>query len=146
MSRRAPLGRFLAAPLRQKALAVEAAGALVLARLIRRLPARVYLRMRVEDDAGPPAPAVAAEIRHAVEAVAACLPVATACLERALAARWMLARRGWRPVLHLGLARDAEARAAPGEGRAAHAWLTLGGEVVVGGAGLDRYAAVARFG
>lgn len=137
-----------AAPVfRRRALAAEAAAALLTARLMRLLPARLYLPAPAAPEPGSAAfPAPGAEIRRAVETAAARLPVGTACLERALAARWMLARRGWRAVLHLGLAREVGARAAPYAGRAAHAWLTLGDEVVIGGAGIERYVPVARFG
>jgi hypothetical protein len=51
----------------------------------------------------------------------------------------MLARRGQGSALHLGAARA-------GDGLTAHAWLVVGGEVVVGEAGIAEVAPLARFG
>jgi len=61
------------------------------------------------------------------------------CLPRALAAQAMLRRRGIASRLCLGVARD-------GEALAAHAWLELGREIVVGGAETPRFQRLVEFG
>jgi Transglutaminase-like superfamily len=61
------------------------------------------------------------------------------CLPRALAAHAMLRRRGIASRLCLGVARDA------GE-LAAHAWVEIGKDKVVGGAEADGYTRLAEFG
>ena len=141
-----PVLRFLRAPLRKKGVALEAVLALGAARLVTLLPARYYLG---RPSAEPAAPGRGrgdpAEIGRVVAGVAAVVPIRSACLQQALALRWMLGRRGWRPVLHLGLNRNPAARADPKAGQAAHAWLTLDETVVLGGHDLDRYAALGRF-
>jgi hypothetical protein len=55
------------------------------------------------------------------------LPWHTSCLERAVAAKWMLRRRGVASTLYLG-ARHS------GSGLTAHAWLRTGPAIVTGGA------------
>jgi Transglutaminase-like superfamily len=61
------------------------------------------------------------------------------CLPRALAAQAMLRRRGIASRLCLGVARD-------GEALAAHAWLDLGHEIVVGGSEAPRFQRLVEFG
>ena len=68
----------------------------------------------------------------AVEHAARIVPGAT-CLTQALAAEVMLRRTGGRPDLRFGVARDA------GDFEA-HAWLELGGRVLVGDHGIERYS------
>ncbi|MEN8141908.1 MAG: lasso peptide biosynthesis B2 protein [Thermodesulfobacteriota bacterium] len=50
----------------------------------------------------------------------------TTCLSRAMAGYILLCRYGLAPTLHIGVAKDPE------QELAAHAWLTLAGQVVVG--------------
>jgi len=60
------------------------------------------------------------------------------CLPRALAAQAMLRRRGVASRLCLGVA--------PGQGAmAAHAWIEVGEDVIVGGAEAARFTRLARF-
>lgn len=67
------------------------------------------------------------------------MPFSPSCLDRALAARWMLVRRGDRPTLTIGLQRDDL------EGEA-HAWLTgEHGGTVTGASGLAACAPVTDF-
>jgi Transglutaminase-like superfamily len=52
----------------------------------------------------------------------------SSCLPQALVFEFLLVRRGFRPLLNLGVAHDRAA------GWQAHAWVELGGRVVLGGA------------
>lgn len=77
------------------------------------------------------------EIRWAVEAAAANLPWKPVCLPQAVAAQWMLRRRGIRSTLYLGVD--------PGRQLDAHAWVRVGDVVVTGAAGKDRFVVVSTF-
>ena len=63
------------------------------------------------------------------------LPFEAACLPRAMAAQWMLLRRGVPSRLVFGARRPA----APGGGNDYHAWLTVDGERVIGGRRAETY-------
>lgn len=67
-----------------------------------------------------------ADIAWAVERTSAIAPSMLTCLPRALAAELMLLRRGCRPAFRIGVRHEA------GVPFSAHAWLELGGEVIVG--------------
>ena len=68
-------------------------------------------------------------VRRWVDLAAGNLPFDAVCLPRAIAARWMLARRGIASELHLG------ARASQDEGKPIelHAWLSCGELDITGG-------------
>lgn len=109
---------------------VEAALALLLARLSLSLPASWLLRgaergdwegdVRLSDDPR------ARQVAQALARAARRLPFHTTCLVRAMAGRTMLRRRGIPCTLHLGVARQNGALAA-------HAWLTAEGGMITGG-------------
>src|SRR5258708_39371971 len=61
------------------------------------------------------------------------------CLPRALAAHAMLRRRGIVSRLCLGVARDRGTLSA-------HAWVEIGNDKIVGGAGADGFTRLATFG
>lgn len=61
------------------------------------------------------------------------------CLPRALAAQSLLRRRGIASRLCLGVARRDNALIA-------HAWVEIGGDVIVGGAGARGFTKIAEFG
>ena len=61
------------------------------------------------------------------------------CLPRALAAQAMLRRRGIASKLCLGVARA-------GEGLAAHAWIEMGAQVIVGSGEAPRFTRLVEFG
>jgi hypothetical protein len=70
---------------------------------------------------------------------AARLITGSSCLEQALAAQALLTRHGYKPRLTIGVAKD----------RAhfeAHAWVTCGDEVLIGGPGTGRYTALLNLG
>lgn len=120
-------------------LVAEALAALLVARARTLLPFRVLAR-QLGGLVSPPAGAVTApispstsldrqmihDIRWAVGAVAPWLPFRSLCLQQAIAARTMLARRGIGTTLHLGVDRSKPARLA------AHAWLDAGNVPVTG--------------
>lgn len=71
----------------------------------------------------------------AVLAAAAVVPKSS-CLVRAMAAQRLFARHGHASDLHIGVALAVE------EGFAAHAWLDLGGEPVIGRVPPGRYTPI----
>jgi hypothetical protein len=120
----------------------EAAVMLVLARLAVRVipPARVFAwanrpprrthRFAVDD---------VSWVSWAVENVGARPWMNAPCLPRALAAHAMLRRRGIASRLCLGVARE-------GGALAAHAWLEIGKDKIVGGSEADGFTRLAEFG
>ena len=68
---------------------------------------------------------VAVAVRRAVKRAARRLPWPIVCFPEAMAAHWMLRRRGADSRLHYGL-RSSD------EKLSAHVWVTLGGEIVIG--------------
>jgi hypothetical protein len=79
----------------------------------------------------------AALIGATVEHVARATFWRSMCLEKALAGKWMLRRRGIPSTMFVGMARD-------GDGFVAHAWLVGEGQTVTGG-GQTTYATLAAF-
>lgn len=78
-------------------------------------------------------------IAWAVEDVAARRWMNALCLPRALAAHGMLRRRGIPSRLCLGVARQ-------GYDLAAHAWVEVGSDKIVGGADAEGFTSLATFG
>lgn len=78
-------------------------------------------------------------VAWAFEAVGRRVPVLSNCLVQALAASRVLKKYGYAPVVELGAAKKNESRLA------AHAWLTLGGRVLLGSVE-DRFTAFDRIG
>lgn len=62
------------------------------------------------------------------------------CLARALAAGWMLRRRGFSSRISIGV--DACQPRDRRSSLVAHAWLELGGEILVGGPDVARYTSL----
>lgn len=75
----------------------------------------------------------------AVETIGTYSWLMTSALSRALAAQTMLRRRGIATRLCLGVTRE-------GEALAAHAWLEIGKDVVVGATEISRFTKLATFG
>jgi len=65
-------------------------------------------------------------------------PWKSTCLVKALAARWMLQKRGIGHVLHFGVAQK------PDKTFEAHAWLSVNGEVILGGGNLEKFKEIKR--
>ena len=80
---------------------------------------------------------VATDIGWAVGCLARRVPWDSRCLAQALAATWMLRRRGLESTLSFG--------ADPGKSRefVAHAWLRFGPCLVTGGPGRERFKTIA---
>ena len=142
------LRAFVRAPAATKGMALEAAFFLLVARLlVEYAPGRRWRRWAAapEGEASaaasprprrrilPSARPVARRIGRLVPKVAAGAPFEAACLPQALAARWMLRRRGVASRLCFGVRRP------PGADLQVHAWLTTEGEGVVGCREADTY-------
>lgn len=146
------LAKFLRSPWRKRARACEAAALLCLAGMLTLLPPRSYTRWfgglnaPTVPEAPPDDIRQAREIGRLVARVAEGLPFKLKCLETALALRQMLVRRGIPAVVHLGVNRSPDHRANLKDQRAAHAWVSVGGEVVSHGGDVSEYAMVAHFG
>lgn len=80
---------------------------------------------QVESDA---AARTARAVGWAVERMAANAPFKAVCLQQAVAAKFLLARRGIPSLLHLGVAREAARK----PDFIAHAWLDVAGIKVTG--------------
>jgi len=77
---------------------------------------------------------------HAIDRAGRNLPFAFICLPRALAARWMLARRGVASQLSIGIGREA------GGAMGLHAWLKVGEDWITGYQESVAYSAFAQHG
>jgi len=78
-------------------------------------------------------------IGWAVRLVAPHTPWQSTCLAQAIAASWLLRRRGIPSTLYLGLAKDAA------DQWQAHAWLRCGPHILTGDTALRRFAIVSTF-
>ena len=89
---------------------------------------------------GDPAQAVptARRVTHIVRRVARHAPIQFVCLPQAMAAQWMLRRRGVPSRLVFGARREADAALA------FHAWLSVAGEIVMGGREAATYSVFER--
>jgi len=134
---------FLAMGGPDRLLVCESAAMLALARLIvLTVPFRIlarWLSRAPETDCCDQLLLV--RVRRAVTTAARNVPWNAVCLPQAIAAKAMLARRGFGSSLHLGAQPDAERGTL-----VAHAWLVAGGTVVVGAAGISQVTPLARFG
>lgn len=122
-------------------LLAEALAALALASLaIALLPfRRVAAAASVRGPRGPRTDAeMVRRVRGAVQGWAKRVPWKAVCFQRGLALHWMLRRRGIRSVLLYGARHQ-------GEGLAAHVWVDVDGETVIGGEEAPGFACLARF-
>lgn len=85
--------------------------------------------------------AVAVEVSWAVQATARHVPLRFVCLPQAIAAKWMLRRRGLPSTLYLGVTPDKKSP----ELLSAHAWLRVGDKVVTGEREAARHQVLATF-
>lgn len=137
-----------AAVWRHRRLVAQAGAAIVSARSLRlALPAARWERLigvkgPVTGEAySTPTPptGIDQDVSVAIAAASRRLPFTPNCLDKALAARWLLVRRGERPILVIGLNRE-ELSATP------HAWLVGSSGGTVTGAGPVRdFVAVTEF-
>jgi hypothetical protein len=133
-------------PSSQRRLLAEALTALLIARgAMAFLPFRRIAAWLGTAGAESPATAtveeigMAKEVGWAVTAVARRVPWDGRCLAQALAATWMLRRRGLEGTVSFG--------ACPGEptGFRAHAWLRLGSCIVTGGPSVEGFKVFTTF-
>lgn len=68
------------------------------------------------------------EVTRAVRRATGRSPIAMACLPRAMAAQWMLVRRGFAPRLIIGVAPPDSA----GPAHKLHAWVEVDNRIVIG--------------
>src|SRR5262245_32537194 len=99
--------------------------------IARRLELRALPDMQREH-----APNVVREVGWAVRAAAPKTPWKSACLAQAIAGKSMLARRGVRATVHLGVVKDGAGDLA------AHAWLCADDIVITGGAKARKFKPV----
>jgi hypothetical protein len=140
------LKKFLRLPLAEKGLLLEALVLLSLARLaVVLLPFRWVARSLGKEAAQTPEedlPAHAWRIRRIgvmVHTVAHHVPWTSKCLDQAIAAKIMLARRGIPTTVYFGVRNDEKGRLA------AHAWLRSGTRYVTGGASRSRFTIINSF-
>ena len=150
---------FLRAPNGRLIMALEALAELGRARVLTALPMRVLTRdlgrLNAAPGGAPADPAgpgqdqqdeAARRIGDTVAAVAGHVPFRALCLQQAIAVNRMLARRGVRAAVYIGVNRDRAERHRAASDRVAHAWVEVGGRVVSGAGDLERYFVIARFG
>jgi hypothetical protein len=128
--------RLSDAPMLAEALAALTLASLAIALLpFRRVAAAASAR-------GPKAartdPEAVRRARSAVTGWSRRVPWRTVCFQKGLAVHWMLRRRGVPSVLLYGARRD-------GDGLAAHVWVDVEGETVIGGDEAPNFACLARF-
>lgn len=116
------------------------ARALILVVPFRRIAPWLERKPRGSGRPAVPDPVLTGRVRRAVTIAANHVPWNAVCLPQAMAAKFMLARRGCPSTLHLGVAR------AGSDAFVAHAWLEAGNAIVVGEKGVDAMTPVARFG
>ena len=127
----------------KRALLVEATGAVCVASLaVKLLPFKKAIRLgsRASVPACSTSRAdVLSDVRWAIDAATRNLPWNAVCIQRGLAAQWMLRRRGIDARLHYGLTNDHE------KVLRAHVWVDALGETLVGGDEAGDYVRVATF-
>jgi hypothetical protein len=133
-------------PLADKGLFLEALTLLALARMaVLLLPFRWVARVLGKQEAESPQQEDAANdlrvrrIGVMVRETARNVPWTSKCLDQALAARIMLARRGIATTVYFGVNHDEQGRLA------AHAWLRSGTLYVTGGAHRGRFTVINTF-
>jgi hypothetical protein len=136
------LARFCAKTRAERWLIAEAAFYLAFARLLLLyLPfAKIAPRLAQQPAKAREADAVLrANVRGAVMTAARHVPWQAVCLPQAMAAKFMLARRGCTSTLRLGVGKNEVGDFL------AHAWLEAGSTVVIGEASADRVTPIAQF-
>lgn len=91
------------------------------------------------DTISPSLDSIAERVGWAVETMARHLPWDSRCLAQAIAAWWMLARRGIHGTVYFGVARN------PDKQFDAHAWLRCGMRIVTGGNGHEQFRVISCF-
>lgn len=134
-----PLSRFHRFGRERRGLLIEAASALALAcAAVAFLPFRRAIRLgSVAPE--PRRSGSVSDCAWAVEAAARRLPLRAVCIQKGLALQRMLRRRGFDARLHYG------ARNEPPGKLHAHVWVSVEGDVVMGGSERPDFAELAVF-
>src|SRR5262245_10514831 len=82
---------------------------------------------------------LAVRVSWAVQLIARHVPLRFVCLPQAIAAKWMLRRRGLTSTLYLGLSPGGTLKLS------AHAWLRVGDQILAGQAGSFNHEIIATF-
>jgi hypothetical protein len=144
MSWRTKVQALRAMPCADRQLVAEAAILLGVSRLLllsfpfRLLAPLLSRNIRCSRESLDPSPNQ--KVRRAVMIAARNVPFRAVCLPQAMAAKFMLARRGYPSILHLGVGRNGAGDLM------GHAWLESSTAIVVGEAGIANVTPVARFG
>lgn len=140
------LRKFLSRNWLDRLLLLEALAWLTLAKILihgipfRWLAPRLGRQMAQSPEAvGDSDRALARRVGWAVEAVARHSPIRFACFPQAIAAKWMLRRRGLPSTLHLGAKVEEKDRLA------AHAWLRVGDRILTGREQSRRHKTIITF-
>jgi hypothetical protein len=138
------LHSFLRLSWHQRSLVVEAAVLLGIARVMihtvrfDRLAPRLGRHMAETPDVhSTEERAIAREVRWAVASAVRNVPFEAVCFPQAIAAMFMLRRRGVASTLYLGVNRD--------RGLDAHAWVRAGRTLITGGAESRDYSVISTF-
>jgi hypothetical protein len=138
--------KFLALPWASRACLLEALLALMAARLamallpFRRIAAWLgHTGAESPAEVSPTSTDTATRVGWAVRAIAPWVPWDSRCLAQALAATWMLRRRGIPTTLYLGVRKE------PGKDFSAHAWLRCGAGIITGAPGHRTFEVIACF-
>jgi hypothetical protein len=123
-------------------LCLSAARACLLMVPFRKIAAHLGRQFPPDHTTGPatPVPPDARRISWAVDVMSRRTPWESACLAQAIAGKFMLRRRRIVSWLFLGTRKDAAGNLA------AHAWLQIGPEILLGGAGRESFTALSSFG
>ena len=135
-----PLSRLHRLGRERRGLLMEAASALALAcAAVAFLPFRRAIRLGSVESA-PGRSGSVSDCAWAVEAAARRLPLRAFCIQKGLALQRMLRRRGFDARLHYGARNEVP----PGRLHA-HVWVSVEGEVVMGGSERPDFAELAVF-
>lgn len=85
-----------------------------------------------------------ADTRWAIQTVAETLPFHFVCLPRAIAGKWMLARREISADIHLGIKRSLPEHRLSNTGL--HAWLSVDDNIILGGEVVSEFKEIAVYG
>jgi Transglutaminase-like superfamily len=142
MELRRKFASFMRMSAADRMMVVEAILLLGIARLIvLTVPFRLMVQLLSHTpDKGAAGPALLERIGWAITVAARNVPWNAVCLPQAIAAKAMLARRGWGASFHLGVGFNNQGKLI------AHAWLLAGDTVVVGAAGIPDVTPLQLFG
>jgi hypothetical protein len=143
-------GRYWRSPFNDKLALLEASVLLTFAQLLTKfVPYARWSRLLGPIASGEALTAsahddlIAKKIAWLVDTAARYLPSGPVCLPRAMAAKWMLARRRVPSTLLLGIRRQQVDALS---GAQLHAWLRAGDRTITGGDSADGFTVMARYG